>query len=373
MNFKEGLQKLSIQVMERKNHINNEEMTKQALLIPFLQVLGFDVFNPLETKSEYDADFGKKKGEKVDYAIFKDDIPIMFIEAKAVNENLENHNNQLARYFNSTPEVKLAILTNGVEYKFFTDLDSNNIMDNEPFLQINMINLLNNDIEVLSKFRKETFETDDILKYAEELIYTSNLNKKLREIFKNPPDDFIRYLIKDFSDTRITSNVIERFRPIVKKSISNALLDIVSQGLFQQENSELLEETEENNIELENNNLTNKLKKTIITTEEELNGYNIIKQILIEAGKDISELNYKDTINYFNILLNSNWILRFNFDSKKKHIITKILEEKVKLLISDYKTEKILKSKEGSKIYIDDINDLNNLKDLIIKCYENIF
>lgn len=78
MGFKEELQKLSIQVNERRVHIYNEEMTKQSLILPFIQVLGFDVYSPLEIKPEYIADFGKKKGEKVDYAVFKDSVPIMF-------------------------------------------------------------------------------------------------------------------------------------------------------------------------------------------------------------------------------------------------------------------------------------------------------
>ena len=117
MAFKDDIQKLSVQVKERKEYITNEEMTKQALIIPFIQILGFDVFNPIEIRPEYSADFGIKKGEKVDYALFKENEPIIFIEAKSVNENLNNHDAQLARYFNSTKEVKLAILTNGVEYK----------------------------------------------------------------------------------------------------------------------------------------------------------------------------------------------------------------------------------------------------------------
>lgn len=159
MSFREELQKLSVQVIERKKHITNEEMTKQAMIIPFLQVLGYDVFNPLEIKPEFTSDFGKKKGEKVDYAIFKDDKPIIFIEAKAVTDNLDTHDSQLSRYFNATPEVKLAIITNGVLYKFFTDIDSNNVMDENPFATVNITDLSANDIEVLSKFRKDAFET----------------------------------------------------------------------------------------------------------------------------------------------------------------------------------------------------------------------
>ncbi len=155
MAFKDDIQKLSVQVKERKEYITNEEMTKQALIIPFIQILGFDVFNPIEIRPEYSADFGIKKGEKVDYALFKENEPIIFIEAKSVNENLNNHDAQLARYFNSTKEVKLAILTNGIEYKFFTDLNANNVMDDTPFLNINLLEIKESDIESLNKLRKE--------------------------------------------------------------------------------------------------------------------------------------------------------------------------------------------------------------------------
>ena len=138
MAFKDELQRLTVQVKERMVHITNEEMTKQALIIPFVQMLGFDVFNPIEVRAEYSADFGNKKGEKVDYALFKDNEPIIFIEAKSVNENLNNHDAQLSRYFNSTTDVKLAVLTNGIEYRFFTDLNANNVMDDAPFLILKM-------------------------------------------------------------------------------------------------------------------------------------------------------------------------------------------------------------------------------------------
>jgi len=378
VNFEENIQKLSFQIAERKNHITNEEMTKHALIIPFLQVLGFDVFNPLEIKSEYNADFGKKKGEKVDYAIFKDDKPIIFIEAKSVNENINGHDAQLSRYFNTAPEVKLAILTNGIQYKFFTDLNFDNIMDENPFIQLDITNLSDSDIEVLSKFKKESFEKDELLKYAEELVYTSNLNDKLNELFKNPSDDFIRYLIKDFSDTRVTVNVVDRFRPIVKKAISNAILDIVSQGLYQQntnlENTKVDDESNELVVE---NTKKIKIKQEIVTTKEELSSFNFIRAILSAEGKDISTLNYKDTINYFNITNNTNWFLRFNFENeKKKYVITKIPYETVKSLIYNYDAEKISKCKEGSKIYIDSIDDLKGLegfKYIVTKCYEDSY
>lgn len=375
MTFKEELQKLSVQITERKKHITNEEMTKQALIIPFLQVLGYDVFNPLEVKPEFDSDFAKKKGEKVDYAIYKNDKPIIFIEAKVVTEDPASHNAQLSRYFNATPEVKFAIITNGVTYKFFTDLDANNIMDDNPFAVINITELSPSDIEILDKFRKEAFDTETLVKYAEDLIYTTNLNNKLRELFKNPPDDFIRYLIKDFSDSRITSNVIERFRPIVKKSIQNALLDMVSQSLSQ---SSLPKETpSEDPPEEESADGAApevKVRKDIATTEDELECYEIVRETLLNAGKNISEVNYKDTASYFAIL-NRNilyWFLRINLDSQNKFIITRLSVDNAAQLAAEFKVEPAPKGLGESRIYINGVEDLSKLSKLVIDCFDDI-
>lgn len=372
MTFKEELQKLSVQITERKKHITNEETTKQALIIPFLQVLGYDVFSPLEVKPEYGSDFAKKKGEKVDYAIYKNGKPIIFIEAKAITEDSASHDAQLARYFNATPEVKLAIITNGATYKFFTDLNTPNIMDENPFAFIDMTDLSPGDVEVLDKFRKEIFDAEALVKYAEDLIYTNNLNNKLRELFKNPPDDFIRYLIKDFSDTRITINVIDRFRPIVKKSISNALLELVSQGLSQ---SSLPEEPlSETQIEQESPETEPKPQREIRTTEEELKCFEIIKKILIKAGKNISELGNKDTTVYFAVFNKNifNWFIRINLDTQKKFVLTRMPVDKASQFTADFKIEQAPKGQGESRIYINSAGDLLKLDKLIIDCFDDL-
>lgn len=375
MNFKEDLQKLSGQVVERMQHITNEEMTKQALIIPLFQVLGYDVFNPLEVMPEYVADIGRKKGEKVDYAIFKDGMPILFVEAKPVNDDLTRHSAQLARYFNATPDVRFAILTNGIQYKFFTDLNKNNVMDDNSFIKLNITCLKDIDIEILSRFRKCNFITDELLNYASEIIYTSSINKKLNEIFKNPPDEFIRYLIKDFSDTRITTNVIERFRPIVKKSISLALLDIVSQGILKEEanevNNEAAATSEDVFEEKTENNGSTRRKREIITTEDELKSYEMIRELLEHAGKDISGVNYKDTTIYFGIYNNNvtNWFIRLNLDSANKHIITKLPLEKAEQLAGGFKVEPAQKGNGESRIFIEEIENIKELSQLIIECY----
>ncbi|RJX19846.1 MAG: DNA polymerase III subunit epsilon [Ammonifex sp.] len=382
MGFKEDIQKLTAQIVERKPHVSNEEMTKQVLIMPFIQALGFDVFNPLEIRPEYMADFGKKKGEKVDYAVFKDGTPVMFIEAKSATESLENHDAQLARYFNATLEVRIAILTNGITYKFFSDLNSANMMDPSPFLELDVTNLTLADIEVLANFRKERFETEALVKYAEELIYTSNLNSKLKELFKNPPDDFIRYLIKDFSDTRITSAVIERFRPIVKKSINLALLEIVSQGLFQQEantaeSSPVQSQPEEvpgSTSPEEMTGIPSESAGKVATTEEEQASLAIVKSILEKHGKDASMLGAKDTTAYYAVYKKNiyQWFIRLNLESQNKQFITRLPVEQVQLLASGFKVEQAPKWIGESRVYIGSHNDLIKLEELIIACFDQI-
>ena len=101
-----------------KENIQTEEATKMAFIAPFLNLLGYDVFNPSIVVPEFVADVGSKKGEKVDYAIMDNGKPLILIEAKSVHENLDNHNNQLVRYFTVT-DAKFGILTNGIEYRFF--------------------------------------------------------------------------------------------------------------------------------------------------------------------------------------------------------------------------------------------------------------
>jgi len=378
MAFKEELQKLSIQINERRVHITNEEMTKQSLILPFIQVLGFDVYNPLEIRPEYIADFGIKRCEKVDYAIFKDSVPIIFFEAKSVDEKLINHDAQLCRYFNATKEVGLGIITNGIEYRFFTDLVNTNIMDEAPFLVVDMLNLKESDFEDLTTFKKESFDKESLVRYAEELVYTSALDDSIKELLKNPDDEFIRYLIKDFDIQRITSNIIDKFRPIVKKSISNAVLQIVSKGLFQQEvtTKEVnivtdIEISTENKVEDENKNR----KRIIVTTEDELKSFEYVKKILIKAGKNVENLDYKDTTSYFSIyvLNTTKWFIRINFDNVNKNFVTKINLETLAKYSSDFKTAVAPKGMGESRIYIDSVEDINSFEELIVYCYDQLF
>lgn len=157
MDFIDELRQFSKRVESLKDLLPTEEATKNALILPFFQMLGYDVFNPLEFMPEFTADVGIKKGEKVDYAILLDNKPAILIEAKWCGEALDKHDSQLFRYFGTT-EAKFGILTNGIVYKFYTDLDEPNKMDLSPFLEFNLLDLNDSVVQEIKRFCKERID-----------------------------------------------------------------------------------------------------------------------------------------------------------------------------------------------------------------------
>ena len=217
MDFKDLIKQLSERVEKLKDNLQTEEATKTALIMPFLQTLGYDVFNPLEVMPEFVCDIGTKKGEKIDYAIFKDSDPIILIECKHWKQDLTLHDNQLLRYFHVS-NAKFGILTNGIVYKFYTDLETPNKMDEKPFLEVDLLNVSGSDIEELKKFHKTYFDLENILSSASELKYTRELKQLLRSEFANPGADFVRIFAKQVYDRLLNQKAIDQFTILVKKS-----------------------------------------------------------------------------------------------------------------------------------------------------------
>lgn len=349
MDFIDKIKQHSKQVEIKKDNLLTEEATKTALIMPFFNLLDYDVFNPLEFVPEFTADVGTKKGEKVDYAIMKDGSPVILIEAKSVNDDLKKHDAQLFRYFTAT-DAKFAILTNGIKYKFFTDLDEKNKMDEKPFLEIDLLEFNEMKISELKKFTRNNFDIDTIFNTASELKYTNLIKSQLNEQLNNPSDDFVRFIISDFFSGVKTSNVVDKFRPIVKKSMQQFVSDFMNekiQSILQETDSESYDSSDvKSNVDKKVVNTNSRIN----TTEEELEGYNLIVNILSEIISP-EDITYKDVERYFNVLYKNNsrkWICRLFFNSSNKYII-----------IPD-------KNKEEIKYYIQNIQDLNNYKNEIL-------
>ena len=190
MELYNALKTLAIKINQLKHQIETEESTKHAFVLPFINLLGYDTFNPTEVVPEFTADLGLIKGEKVDYAILQNEEPVMIIECKNWVENLDLHNSQLARYFHVT-NTRFALLTNGIEYRFYTDLEESNIMDTKPFLEFDVTKLKESMLPEIAKFHKSNFDIDSIVDNASNLKYLKEIKKLINEELQEPSYDFV--------------------------------------------------------------------------------------------------------------------------------------------------------------------------------------
>ncbi|WP_371069388.1 type I restriction endonuclease [Sediminibacillus sp. JSM 1682029] len=316
--FHEKMRGLSERVQKMKDNIQTEEATKTSIIMPFFQTLGYDVFNPAEFTPEYIADVGIKKGEKVDYAIMHEGEPLILIEAKALTEVLTKHDSQLFRYFGTT-KAKFGILTNGVTYKFFTDLEEQNKMDPTPFFTFELLDIRDSTLTELSKFKKENFDVDKIFNTASELKYNGKIKELLNELWENPSEDFIHFVLNSVYEGRKTKNVVSQFEPIIKKAFKQFINEMVNDKLnaalknTSSEGDQSKGTPQEPDLEGDVNE-----KREIITTEEEIQGFAIARLILSEVV-DEDRVHYRDNKSYFNILLDDNirkWVCRLGLNSE---------------------------------------------------------
>lgn len=230
MSFVGKIKDLGQKARELKQDISTEEATKTALILPFIAALGYDIFNPLEVIPEYIADVGIKKGEKVDYCICSNRKPQIIIECKHWTKELSYHNTQLLRYFHVTP-AKFAVLTNGLQYRFYTDLDSPNLMDKKPFLDFDITQITETTIAEIEKFAKSQFDLNAILSNALELKYVTELKSIIASELENPSDKFVRFFAKQVYNGTITSNVVSSISPLLKKAFTSCINDTISKRL----------------------------------------------------------------------------------------------------------------------------------------------
>jgi hypothetical protein len=321
MDFKDQIKMLGDRVEKLKTQVNTEEATKNAFIMPFIKELGYDVFNPFEVTPELVADIGIKQGEKIDYAIMQNGEPIILIECKHHATPLNvNNASQLFRYFHTT-KAKFSILTNGIEYKFYTDLVEPNKMDEKPFFSFDIIDIKDNQIEELKKFHKAYYDFENIVNTASELKYTGELKKLINAEFTNPGADFVKHFARQVYPSVITSKILDQFTNLTKNSLQQYISDIITDRL----KSAL---TKENAVAHENDTALVKEptidSNQIVTTQEELEGFMIVKTILRQKISG-SRIVYRDALSYFAVLLDDNnrkTICRLYFNGLKKYFVT---------------------------------------------------
>lgn len=335
MDFKDAILQLADRISKLKDNIATEEATKNAFIMPMISALGYDVFNPLEVVPELDCDLVKKKGEKIDYAIIKDGVPILLIECKHIDQDLTLHDTQLQKYFVAS-NARFGVLTNGIEYRFYTDLDKQNIMDERPFLVVNMLEISEAEIEQLKKFHKSYYDVEEILSTAQELKYMTDVKGILNNEFANPSKEFVKYIIRPIYSGQIKENVLDLFTPIVKKSIASIIKERIAEKLnlaikTNDEPAPAPQEPEKPKEEELPEGVVALDKETgVTTTQEEIDAFLIVKAILRQVV-DIHRVYYRDTLSYFGILLDDNNrkpICRMYFNAKSAKYIATIDENK---------------------------------------------
>lgn len=340
MDFIDKLKGLQDRVEKLKERVQTEEATKNAFIMPFLSALGYDVFDPTEVVPEFIADMGIKKGEKVDYCVKKDDIPIIIIECKHWKESLTLHKSQLHRYFHAV-KARFAVLTNGLNYLFYSDLEEKNKMDIEPFFEFSIEGFTERSASELKRFKKDVFDVDSILSTANDLKYSKHIRELLGKELSNPSDDFVKYITSKVYSGRVTSKIQELFKKLTKEVVAYLIEGVINNRLKKALNSEVsksssTEKEDENGIE---------------TTEEELQGFRIIQAILI-PHIDSDQITHKDTKGYFGVLFE---------DNRRKPICRLWLNRNKKYL------EVFDENKKGEKLEIEKIEDIYKYKEKVIE------
>ena len=336
MDFKDSLKQFSERVLALKENILTEEATKNAFIMPFIQLLGYDVFNPLEVIPEMDCDLIKKKGDKLDYAIMREGEPILLIECKHWQQNLDLHATQLQKYFVAS-KAKFGLLTNGIIYRFYADLEKENIMDDVPFLEINLEALREAQIEELKKFHKSYFDVDNILSSANELKYMSSIKKEIRNEYGAPSSELVKMLTKRVYEGVVTQKILDQFIPLTKRAMTSLVNDILSERLnialqgTNEGTAPSTPDTEDTGNE-QNIAIVEEDKPKVETTEEELEGFYIVKSICREV-LDSERITYRDAQSYFAIFADDNNrrpICRLYFNSANKRLSVIINKEETK-------------------------------------------
>lgn len=324
MDLIDQLQSLASRAPKQIPLLATEEATKNALVMPFINALGYNVFDPTEVTPELTADVGVKKGERVDYAILKDGEVVMLFECKSASTNLDKITpTQLYRYFSVT-KARVGILTNGIIYRFFSDLEEPNKMDTKPYLEFNLLDIQEPVVAELKKLTKGQFNQETILEAASELKYTKEVKRILAAQLSEPTDDFVRIFVADVYGGRMTQAVREQFRPVVQRAfrlfIHEQISDRLKSALAQGDEEAAVRDRPAPTPRDE----TNEEEKgsDIVTTETEMEGFYIVKSILREVV-DPGRVVARDVKRYFGILLDDNNrkpLCRLYFNTSQRYV-----------------------------------------------------
>ena len=331
------IENIGERAVQQRHNLATEEAAKHALVLPFIQAMGYNVFDPTEVVPEFTADYGIKSGEKVDYALMRDAAPVLLIECKKVGDPLDSGRaSQLARYFTNTP-ARIAILTDGIVYKFFSDLDAENAMDAMPFLEIDVTKVNQRDVQALGNFTKHSFNLDEARSVASNMKHTTGMKIYLSEMYDQPDEEFVRLLARKVFTGSLVQSRIEHFSGLAKLAFNGFVNDLISNTLqrasdmVNKDDVSQTQEEEEDGLDDDvgaaeedglDDDAASEGPRGIVTTVEEIQGYELVKTIVSDCVSP-ERVYIRDTRSYCGILLDNNErkpISRLRFTSSRKRI-----------------------------------------------------
>ncbi|MDR1873332.1 MAG: type I restriction enzyme HsdR N-terminal domain-containing protein [Deltaproteobacteria bacterium] len=355
------LKEIALTYHNAREQIVTEEATKTALIMPFFAALGFNVFNPLEVVPEIIADIGDKKGEKIDYALKSGEEFLMLVECKKCAATLDEKNvSQLFRYFGALRtklNTRIAILTNGLEYQFFSDMDNDNVLDQIPFFTLDILDLDDQKVAELQQFAKSVFNVESILAKAGEYKRRAGVAKLLESYMTNPSEAFVNCVLTDIFPGRRTQQIVSTYSGVIKDAFNQLIRDrvngVLKRAINQNVSSgEILAETPVKGgpSELEG-------EEGVITTPEEIEAHAIVKSI-VRAIVPIERILLRDSKGSCSIVL----------DNFRKPLI--------KLFFNDVSKKKVVffndkESKTVNKIPVENVFDIYNHSDVILETLNN--
>lgn len=352
--MKDAIEAYVKRVRELAEHVRgNEQATKQSLIGPLFTLLGYDLTDPRECVPEFRADFGKDRSAKpIDWAFFQSGRPLFFVEAKEASRRLVGYDEQLADYFAKAPECKLGILTNGCQWRFFTDVVNQNVMDKEPFLRWDVFSDEKPPLEFLTILQKSQYNPQLIRTFAEQ---RRNQNLLLNEISRllEPSADFVRLAVSNIDTRRLTEKIVEDWKPV----LASALEEWVKQRML--------------SMALDFGRLTDPAPEAtarVETTQEELDGFATVQSLL---GPDRS-VAYEDTVSYFKIHLKERytWVMcRLYFGRRRPAVWVPLPITEAAPLTGEFP---VSTPQQGwTQVSINTPKDLETLGDLLRKAYDS--
>lgn len=316
MEFSQRIKELAARSRHASQHALTEEATKTSVVMPFIQTLGFDAFSLDEVVPEFIADVGIKKGEKIDFALKIEGKTAILLEVKPISMELGSAQySQLFRYF-STVEARLAILTNGREIWFFSDIDERNKMDKKPFFIFDLQNYDERQVAELSRFQKADFDIDKILEAASNLRFVKAAASEITRQLAEPDDDFVRFFGRHIYEGSMTKAVVETLRPAIR-----AALDEVVRTRFQQRLDQTFGKDApqlDSGEKAEKKAVDAGVSSDVVTTEDEIEAFMIVRAIGSRVAP-VRRITLRDAKTYCSVFVddnNRNPVVRLYFNAK---------------------------------------------------------